>query len=105
MDEDQRLVLERERGGKARAILDSGLYKEAIGRVEEYILELWKKSPVQDTDGQVKLRLKWQCLQEIKGYLANVMTTGELAERQIEHKRTMADRARNAVRAFRRANG
>lgn len=102
MDEDNRLALERGRGAQARAVLESKIYQEAIEAVENNIVERWKTAPIADEQGMMALRLKWQCMQEIKGYLTNVMQTGVLADQTITEKRSMAERARRAVANFRR---
>lgn len=98
MDEDQQLAREAERGVRARAMLDSAIFREVMEAIETATLDKWKSSPVRDQEGQFALRLKWQILQEIRGYLADIASTGKLAEAQIEQKRTMAERARALFR-------
>lgn len=92
--------LEREsaRGAKARQVLESELYQEAVAVVEEDTLTKWKSSPIRDTDGQLALRLKWQVIQEIKGHLADVMQTGRMAEEQLIAEAGMFERMREAFR-------
>ena len=102
MDEEAQLSEEMARGVRAKAILESGIFQEAVEMVEADTLEKWKKSPIRDEEGQRFLRLKWQALQEVKGYLKDVMETGKLASQTIEEKRNIAQRTRAAVAAFRR---
>ena len=102
MDEESQLSEEMARGAKAKAILESGIYQEAVFIVEQDTMEKWKRSPIRDEEGQRFLRLKWQAIQEIKGYLKDVMETGKLASQTIEEKRSLSERTRAAVSAFRR---
>lgn len=102
MDEEAQLSDEMARGSRAKAILDSGTYQEAVQAVEIKILEDWKRSPIRDQEGQLALRLKLQCLEQIKAYLKEAMETGKLASQTIEEKRTISQRTKAAVSAFRR---
>lgn len=101
-DIEVKLAGESARGAKARAVMDSELFKEAVATVEADTLAKWKASPIRDTEGQLALRLKWQVLQEIKLHLADVMMTGKLADKQMDDERTLAQRARDGVSAFKR---
>ena len=102
MDEESQLAAEMARGARAKAILESSIYQEAVEAVEAKIVADWKKSPIRDNEGQTALRLKLQCLEQIKGYLKEAMETGKLASQTIEEKRNIAQRTRAAVAAFRR---
>lgn len=101
-DVEMKLAGESGRGAKARAVLDSEIFQEAVAAVETDIVEKWKASPLRDTEGQLALRLKWQIMQQIKSYLKDVMETGKLADRQMSDERSLSQRARDSVAAFRR---
>jgi len=101
-DVQVKLAGESARGAKARAVLESELFMEAVATVEADTLAKWKASPIRDTDGQLALRLKWQVIQEIKGHLSDLMMTGKLAEKTLQDERTLAQRARDSVAAFTR---
>jgi hypothetical protein len=98
MDEDQQLAKEAARGAKARAMLEAAIFQEVMQAVEDATLAKWKASPIRDHEGQLALRLKWQIIQEIRGYLADVAETGKLAERQIVEKQTIAERLKGFMR-------
>lgn len=102
-EQTQQLIRESSRGAKAAQILKSELFVEAFAVVEADVLEKWKTSPVRDTEGQLALRLKWQVLQQIKGHITDVMQTGKMANDQMEHERSLAERARAAIKVFKRA--
>lgn len=104
MNESQEIHLagESSRGAKAKAVLESELFQESISLIEQDTLEKWKNAPVRDSEGQLILRLKWQVLHEIKAHLKDVMMTGKMAETTLSEQRTLAQRAKDAVKAFRR---
>lgn len=93
-DQEHQLARELERGARAKALLGTAIFQEVLEAIETSILDKWKSSPIRDQEGQLALRLKWQIMQEIRGYLADVAETGKLAERTIIEKRTLAERAK-----------
>jgi hypothetical protein len=101
-EQEQRLLNESGRGARARRLLEDDLLKEAIATVEADILEKWKSSPVRDQEGQLALRLKWQCLHEIRTCIADVAVTGKMADKTLEAERTIRQRAKDALREFKR---
>jgi hypothetical protein len=101
-DQEQQLIRESSRGAKASALLQSAIYREAMEKVEAGILESWKSSPVRDVEGQTYLRLMMKVLTDIKAHIKDVAETGKMASVQLEHERSLAQRAKDAVRAFRR---
>lgn len=101
-EQEQRLLHESGRGARAKRLLADDLLQEAFAAVESDILEKWKNAPVRDQEGQIALRLKWQCLQEVKSCLTDVAVTGKLADTSLEAERTLRQRAKDAVREFKR---
>jgi len=96
--EELKLRKELERAAKARAVLESELFQEAMAVIEADTLEKWKASPVRDAEGQLALRLKWQIIQEIRGHLADVMTSGKMASAQLDRELTLRERMRRGLR-------
>jgi hypothetical protein len=101
-DQEARLLNESGRGARAKRLLEDDLLKEAFATVEADILEKWKNSPVRDQEGQFALRLKWQCLQEVRTCIADVAVTGKMADQSLQAERTLRQRAQDAVREFKR---
>jgi len=100
-EEEIKLVRESERGARAKRLIDDDLMKEAFGTVEDWIVNSWKESPIRDAEGQLGLRLMYQCLNRVRKHLEEVMATGKLANMQLEQERTIKSRMASAVRAFR----
>lgn len=98
--QEQQLIRESARGGKANAWLQSEITREVFAVLEADTLEKWKASPIRDEEGQRILRLKWQVLQEMRKHVLDIATTGKMAEQQIEQERTMMQRAKDAARGI-----
>lgn len=96
------LIKESERGAKASRLLADEIYQDAVSKVEAGILDAWKTSPVRDTEGQTYLRLMMKVLTDLQAHIKEVAETGKLANVQLEHERSMAERAKAAVKEFRR---
>lgn len=101
-DQEQQLIREAGRGSKAAAWLASEITKEVFAVLEADTLEKWKASPIRDEEGQRILRLKWQVLEEMRKHVTDIAYTGKMANQTLEHERTLAERARAAVSAFRK---
>lgn len=101
-DEEIKLAGETARGIRAKSLLENDVYKEAVQAVENGIVDRWKASPVRDIEGQAQLRLMHKLLTDLRGYIEEVAYTGKMAEQQLMHERGLRERAKDAVRAFRR---
>lgn len=80
------------------------MLQEAFTIVEQDTINKWKSAPIRDTEGQFALRLKFQCLQEIRKHLSDVLMTGKMADESIRVDRTLKERmkaaATGAVKGF-----
>jgi hypothetical protein len=101
-DQEIKLVGESERGAKAKHVYNDSFVQEALQAMESGILEAWKKSPIRDKEGQLELRLLYKLLGDFKGYFLEAMQTGKMADHQLQHERSLRDRAKAAVREFAR---
>jgi len=98
VNEERQLILESERGAHAERLLADPMLKECIARVEEDIIEKWKRSPPSLPEAQSLLRLKWQALQDVKAQIEHIAQTGRLASAQAEHEQGLRARAKAAMR-------
>jgi hypothetical protein len=96
-DQEVRLSQESGRGAKARALLEDSMLQEAFAIVEQDTISKWKSAPIRDAEGQLALRLKFQCLQEIRKHLADVLMTGKMADEGIRIERSLKERSRAAI--------
>lgn len=83
MADDVNLRKESERGARARLLLESEAYTEAVGTVRQAIIDKWSNSPVADRDGQHELRLMLKLLNDVEANIKDVAETGKLANLQI----------------------
>ena len=102
MDSPVNLQLELDRGSKADHLLRNALYVECVEKVRQGIYDKFATSPVGDKDGQHELRLMLKCLDDIEANIREIATTGKMAAKQIEEERTLKERAKSAIHAFRR---
>ena len=100
--EEIKLVGESERGARAERLMKDEMLQEAFNKVEDGIVQKWKESPIRDAEGQATLRLLHKCLNDVRGYIKEVAETGKLANVQLDNERTLRERAKSAVREFRR---
>lgn len=98
MADDLKLRMEADRGAKAKLLLESPIYQEAVGTVRAAIIDKWSTSPVADKDGQHELRLMLKLLNDVEANIKDVADTGKLANEQLRierEKQSMASRILN----------
>ncbi|HEX7644845.1 MAG TPA: hypothetical protein VF472_21805 [Burkholderiaceae bacterium] len=81
-------------GDRAREVLENEAFIAAMADIRQEIIEEWEKTPARDQEGREKL---WQLLkmqEKLKGLLQSTLETGKLAKLELEHKQTLAQRAR-----------
>ena len=81
-------------GARAREVLDNEAYQQAFADLKSEIKDKWEHSPSRDAEGREKLYLMLGLLAKLEGILQTSMETGRLAELELSHKQTLADRAR-----------
>lgn len=70
------------RGNQAKQLLEHPLLIEAFSLIESEIIDAWKTSPQRDAEGREKLHLTLCLLEKLKAQIAEVVTTGKIAEKQ-----------------------
>jgi len=80
------------RAGKANEILDSAVFKEAFGEIEEAILSGIRRAPIKDVELRDKLCQQYVSLHTIRDQLRTYIESGKLAQA------TLAERIRGAFR-------
>ena len=77
------LEKEKQRGVRAKAILEDEIFVEAIQKVSGELDTEWVNSPVRDTEGREKIYMMKKLLNVLLVQLRSVMETGKLASKQI----------------------
>ena len=91
------IELEAKRGHEAAQLLENPLLREAFDTQRERIQREWEDSPARDTEGRERLWLMLKLLGAVEGHLKTVMETGKLATLEIERKKTLLERAKEAM--------
>ncbi len=91
------LETEVSRGMQAREVLENDLFKEAVEKTQQDIFDKFAATDPTDKEGMVIQRLRLKCLADITRNLQDVMNTGVLAEQQINHELTMAQKLKERV--------
>jgi hypothetical protein len=87
-------------GDRAREVLENEAFTQAFTDIELEILTQWKTSPARDLEGREKLWQLLSLLNKLKATITTTLETGKLAKLDLEHKRNLAQRVKDAKSAF-----
>ena len=85
------------RGFRAKEILGDEVYIESFEIVKMELYNAWESSPARDTEGREKLYLMMKLLAKVQLALQSTMETGMLAQETLKHRKSLLERAREAV--------
>ena len=97
MTDEVKLAGERERGFAAQQLMENSVYRDAVTKIREGIHAKWAASPIRDVEGQTQLRIMLKLLDELEANIKSVALTGKMAAQQIEHARTLKEKAKGFV--------
>ena len=72
------------RGNAAQQLLDNEIYKEAITKVHDGILNAMKSAPMGDEKTHNRLVIALQLLAQIERHIEDIANTGKMARLQME---------------------
>ena len=81
-------------GDQARLVLDNEAFVAAFDATEKEVIEQWTNTPARDAAGRESLWQYLMILRKVKANLTTTMETGKLAQIELQHKQTLADKAR-----------
>lgn len=84
-------------GNRAREVLDNESFQWAINEIKNEVTEQWKNSPARDEAGREKLWMLLQMANKLELVLKSTLETGQLAELELRHQRTLLERAKDAI--------
>jgi hypothetical protein len=87
---EQRLYL----GDRAKEVIENEVFVDAFTQIQNEVIEQWTNSPARDAEGRERLWTYLQMLKRLQAQLQQTMESGQLAKIELEHKRTLVDRAR-----------
>ena len=77
------LEKEKQRGQRAKQILEDEIFAEAVQKVSAELRQEWLNSPIRDTEGREKIYMMEKMLNVLLVQLRSVLETGKLASKQI----------------------
>lgn len=77
---------ERERGLKAKAILENPLWNEAWTQIESYLMEQWRNSRPDAATRRENIYLQYDAARAVRKHFESLLETGRMAEMQIEQE-------------------
>jgi len=87
-------------GNRAREVLENEAYIKAFNDLRAEITDKWQNSPSRDSQGRETLYLMLGLTNKIEGLLKDSMMSGKQAMLDLEHKRTLAERARDWIPSY-----
>jgi hypothetical protein len=84
-------------GDQARLVLENEVFQQVFADYKAEITEQWTKSPARDMEGREKLWLMLSMLNKLEAMLKTTLDTGKLAQLDLEHQRTLAQRLKASV--------
>ena len=79
-------------GNRAKEVLDNPAFIAAFDDTEKEVIEQWTTSPARDAEGREKLYTYLMLLRKVKAHLSTSLDTGKLAQMDLDHKKSLAER-------------
>lgn len=81
-------------GARAKDILDNEVFQQVFSDIEQELFKAWTDSPARDAEGRERIHQYQAMLRKLKSQLQTTFETGKLAQLDLEHKKTLAQRAK-----------
>ena len=81
---DGKLNTEVSRGQQAKALLENKIFTEAFKEIHDKYLDAWRHSAPSKAEDRENIWMMVKPLDAILEHIATVMTTGKMAEQQLE---------------------
>jgi hypothetical protein len=87
-------------GNRAREVLENEVFQAVWTDIEKEWTDAWMNSPARDEAGREKLYQYVMTLRKLKAQITTTLETGQLAQLDLQHKQTMADRVKAGVSSW-----
>jgi len=77
------LTADRNKGVRARALLDDPLLTEAFDTLRSTYMDAWQKTQVAETEKRERLWVMHKLVDRVKGHLEQLVDNGKLAEAEL----------------------
>ena len=78
-----KLKTQADRGNRAKRLLENELFSEALEKIENDIVEAWKRSGGRDEDQRRNAYLMLRLFQNFKQHFITIINTGQHAEKEL----------------------
>lgn len=85
---------------RAREVLENEAFNAAFADIEKEVFDRWQNSPSTETAARERLWIYQFLLKELKKNLTTRLETGKLAELDLKHRQSLADRAKSILNPF-----
>lgn len=82
---------------RALEVLENEAYQQVFADAKQEITDQWTKSPARDQEGREKLWLMLSLLSKLETMLQASLDSGKLARAELQHQKTLAERAKALV--------
>lgn len=86
------------RGKQAEELLENAIYREAIDKLRQSLVDKWRSCPIRDKEGQHELKLMDKLLTDVEGYIANIAKTGKMAAITLEREHNVQQLKKYGIR-------
>lgn len=80
---------------RAKEVLENTAFIGAFDAIEHEVIEQWTNSPARDSAGREKCWEYLMLLRKVKTHLTQTLETGKLAQIEVEHRQSLAQRLGN----------
>lgn len=80
---------------RAKEVLENEAFNGAFDAIEQEVIEQWTNSPARDSTGREKCWEYLMLLRKVKTHLTQTLETGKLAQIEVEHRQSLAQRLGN----------
>lgn len=87
-------------GNRAKEVLENEVFQQVFADIEQEYTQAWMNSPARDQEGREKLWQYVMTLRKLKAQITNTLESGKLAQLDLQHKQTMADRLKAGVTSW-----
>ncbi len=87
-------------GNRAKEVLENEAFQWALDGIKQEVKDAWEHSPARDAEGREKLWMMLSLANKLELSIKSMLETGRLAELDLEHKRTLLERAKDAMSGY-----
>ena len=92
MSDENKLLLDANRGARAKLLIESDLFKEAFASLEESYIAAWRSTKIDDASSREKLFLAINVLGKVQQHLTTALNDGKIAEAELRDLAQAAER-------------